>query len=153
MNGEVKPKIAPDMNRTRLLREMISRRLLVLLISIPFVEVAVTIFLTSAIGAGLTFSLFAIPTIIGLIIQWFRWKKIRLYWIEIKSLLEANARNENSEMIHNVRLNRNAMVLINFWLSVVLLLIPGFVTDIYAFYLIFSSNKNLELAISNQEPN
>lgn len=46
--------------------------LIIALVVMSFLEVAITVLLTKYFGALLTYSLFAIPTIIGLFIQWRR---------------------------------------------------------------------------------
>jgi UPF0716 family protein affecting phage T7 exclusion len=111
-------------------------KIAIILISVPFLEVGLTVLLTKTLGATLTYSLFAIPTAIGLIIQWFRWKRIKPVFYELLKKSEVYAENKNFFAIPAI--HRQMQEVASFWVSVLLLLIPGFVTDVIAFYLIFS---------------
>ena len=111
-------------------------KIAVILICVPFLEVGLTVLLTKTIGAALTYSLFAIPTAVGLIIQWFRWKRIKPVFYGLLKKSEAHADNKNFFAIPAI--NKQMQEVLSFWTSVLLLLIPGFVTDVVAFYLMFS---------------
>src|SRR5256885_216756 len=56
-------------------------KILIPIIGIPALDVGATVLLTKYIGAFNTYTLYAIPFIAGLLLQWYRWKKhIRALW-------------------------------------------------------------------------
>ena len=117
---------------------MKNRLLIVLLIALPFVEVAATVYLTSWLGAIVTYSLFAIPTVAGLFIQWRRWPRMRSQFNEVLAEVKATGETKPSdprEKWGSEATYRDWTEVLAFWVATVLLFIPGFVTDAVAFAL------------------
>jgi UPF0716 family protein affecting phage T7 exclusion len=113
-----------------------------LLIVLSFTEVAVTVLFSKWLGAALTYSLFAIPTAIGLFLHWHRWKQIRADWDVMQAILK-NAKETGKKMSMTddpetyTEFVRRMQRIQWFSLSLILLLVPGFVTDVLAFCVFF----------------
>jgi UPF0716 family protein affecting phage T7 exclusion len=113
------------------------------LILIPFVEVGTTIFLTKTLGAVVTYSLFAASNIVGLIILWFDWKRVKPY-CEMMAAINKLDKEEKARRTAEPEFAKQMMEVVKFCSSVVLLLIPGFVTDSIAFYLMYQFARNAD---------
>ncbi len=106
-----------------------------LLIGLSFAEVAVTILFTKWLGAALTYSLFAVPTAIGLFLHWRRWQKVRVDWEVMQAILKDAKKKITDDA--NAEFGKRMKRLQWFWISVALLLVPGFVSDVIAFGIFF----------------
>ncbi|MGI0489176.1 FxsA family protein [Pantanalinema rosaneae CENA516] len=111
---------------------------------IPFVEVGTTILLTKVVGAVVTYSLFAVSNILGLIILWFHWKKVKPFLDQMKIIVELNE-EEKTRRYADPNFQKQMIDLYQFFASVILLLIPGFITDLVAFYLIYLLTRNTNI--------
>lgn len=118
-------------------------RVALILIALSFSEVAVTILMTKYLGAALTYSLFAVPTGVGLVIQWFRWQGVKNDWAEVMAIHERHKHLESEKEIRALTgtpgYTEKLIAYSYFWVSLILLLVPGFVTDIIAFSLMLPS--------------
>jgi UPF0716 family protein affecting phage T7 exclusion len=110
-------------------------RLIIGLVCIAFVEVAVTILLTKYFGAAPTYFLFAIPTIIGLFIQWRRKPIMEAAWAKVeKGLRSGDIYDQKLRMTRPSYVEPQAE-LYTYWVTIFLLAIPGPLTAAVAFSL------------------
>src|SRR5690348_8577352 len=105
---------------------------------LPFAEVGLTVLLTRRFGAVITFALFAGPAVIGLIIQRNRYKAISALQEEWSAKYKGLDDEERKTQIQDSLAMYNLSMIMNYWLAVVLLLVPGLISHALAFYLIFS---------------
>lgn len=101
------------------------------LIATAFGEIALNVHLTRWLGPLVTYALFAIPTAIGLVLQLRRWPAIITMWWEISVLYPTRRR----KLLPRGVMERYSYISF-YYLSIVLLLIPGFLTDVVAFYFV-----------------
>jgi len=102
-----------------------------LLVSVPFAEVAFNIFAVKALGPALTYSLFAIPTLAGLAFHWRVWQQhVKPIYAEMKAV-----RISSKDFIKDEVYLQMFWAVTTFQISLLLVLIPGFLTDIAAFFL------------------
>lgn len=116
--------------------------LLALLVSIPFVEVAVTVLLTAHLGAARTYGLFAIPTVIGLLFQWRAWAKLKAREAACPNPSKKHRHFSGKRLTFEVQRDPDFPAWLGlqfdtflFWVGTTLLLIPGVVTDLLGFAL------------------
>lgn len=110
-------------------------RLLALLIMLSLVDFGTTILCIRWLGSSLTYTLFAMPMLGGLFIQWRRWKVMQAKSERQKSLTtEARGQSFAEEMTEGL----------SWMLVTALLLIPGLVTAGIAFALMGPFHKFLE---------
>jgi UPF0716 family protein affecting phage T7 exclusion len=109
------------------------------LLLISLIEVGITIALAKTLGAVTTFSLFAASNIIGLVILWFRWQAFSPHWSEYwlrmiaaqqLSEVEKSGQAAEPESKHDLEVVSVSLTLL---FSLILLLIPGLITDLIAF--------------------
>lgn len=113
-------------------------RLLVQLAVIAVVEVATVSLLVWSLGALPAFIFYAIPTAIGFAIQLYRRKSMLTAWHEMSEALESEgARNFTRASPTSIAATMEHYL---YWLATFLLLIPGPVTSIAAFYYMLPSN-------------
>lgn len=115
-------------------------RLLVQLAAIAVVEVASIALLASYLGALPTFLIYAIPTFIGFVIQLHRRQSMLAAWREMKIDEDVDRKHEGKLVINTPAKMAAGVEHYTYWLSTVLLLIPGPITSIAAFYYLLPSN-------------
>ncbi|HZT40713.1 MAG TPA: FxsA family protein [Chthonomonadaceae bacterium] len=115
-----------------------NRWLTVLIIAFPFAEIGVTVLLTRWLGAGVAFSLYAIPAILGLLIQWRRAKTIRSIWGKVS---QRDREAPNGPPWADPALKEEWDELICYYITFVFLLIPGLISHILAFLLIITPTR------------
>jgi UPF0716 family protein affecting phage T7 exclusion len=115
------------------------------LIPIPFIEVATTVFLTKTFGAAITYSLFAVSNVIGLVILWFQWKTVKPYWDTMLSMNQLDE-EEKARFSNDPEFHTKVAKFVQFIMSVVLLVIPGFVTDLISYYLMYAVSRSTDNA-------
>lgn len=110
----------------------------------PFAEVALTIFLTKQLGAGPTLLLFIVPAIIGLIIQYRHFQHIKSVWKRVDEKIEERRRREKKEKspMQDKRPTdpdeqAGCTEIVIYWLTIFLLLVPGLLSHLLAFYLMW----------------
>jgi UPF0716 family protein affecting phage T7 exclusion len=109
-------------------------RWIVALVCLSFVEVAVTVLLTKYLGALLTYSLFAIPTTVGLFIQWRRKDVMREAWaMTAQAFRENKHKSEILRIMSRPEYAAAQAEVHTYWASVLLLAIPGPLTAAIAF--------------------
>lgn len=118
--------------------------LLVVLLGIPLIEIAATILLTKYLGALPTYVLFAALSLGGLWLQWRRWPQIKGLLKQSADGLDVYRDDEHKLRRHEVFDPFAQWVL--FWVVCLLLLFPGFVTDVLAFALMLPPVKRRALA-------
>lgn len=123
------------------------RRLLLpaILVAIPFIEVAVTVLMTEHLGPARTYGLFAVPTAIGLFLQWLAWSRLKVReaacpdpWKKYRHFSgkrRSLALQNDPDYPAWLALHLEKLL---FWVSTVLLLIPGVITDLLGFALMLS---------------
>lgn len=110
-------------------------RLIIGLVCIAFVEVAVTVLLTKYFGALSTYSLFAIPTIVGLFIQRRRKPITQAAWAKMEQGFQNRDKMEQKLLMTRPSYIEPQAELYTYWDSVFLLAIPGPLTAAVAFSL------------------
>lgn len=116
------------------------------LLALPFVEIAVTVLLTRWLGAIWTFALFAVPALIGLSVQWLRYPEIKRIWNESGARLKELGSESKDVLTHDDLFQQQFSEVIFYWIATVLLLIPGLVTHLIAFALIWAPTKRWIMA-------
>src|ERR1051325_2824035 len=118
-------------------------RLLTIIVLLSFAEVATTAYLASHFGVALTFSVFAVPTVIGLAIQATRWHAMTAAWATMNACLAKAARTRNRRKrlaMPGEFLSAQSEVML-YWGTMVLLLIPGPITALVAYLLIMRRTR------------
>ncbi len=115
--------------------------LLIALVLMSFLEVAITVLLTRYFGALQTYSLFAIPTLIGLFIQWRRKPIMKAAWDKMDYGVRKGDTYEQ-----RMRGTRPSAIMpfvevFTYWVSVLLLAIPGPLTALIGFCLMLPCVK------------
>lgn len=107
-------------------------------IALSLADFGTTILCTRWLGATLTYSLFAVPMLLGLYIQWRRWKVVRKHMdAEIESMKAARASGQKAPAPAP-----HMFVEVLYWEAVtVLLLVPGLITAGLAFVLMLPSSR------------
>lgn len=118
-------------------------KVIIALAIISLCEVGLTVFLAHRFGAKLTYSAFLITTFIGLVIDWSRWPKFKKNLKIFKSYIK-NASTSKEEFYKNIPLEYfNSMVEVcSYIISLILFLIPGFITDGLGFMLLLPYTRN-----------
>jgi UPF0716 family protein affecting phage T7 exclusion len=116
---------------------------MVLLFILPFAEVGLTVLLTRRFGAAITFALFAVPAVIGLIIQRTRYKTIIDLHKKLAEKSKGLSPEEQKTQWQDYSVMYDFSLIMNYWLAVVLLLVPGLISHAVAFYLILSGKPFL----------
>lgn len=106
---------------------------------ISLVEVAATVMLAKSIGALQTYSLFAIPTLFGLLIQWRRRHLMQEAWGEVKENFDMGDTYECRMLRTRPSFIADLYEIFSYWMSIALLLIPGPLTALAGFSLLFPS--------------
>lgn len=102
------------------------------LLILPFAEVGVTVALTRWLGATVAYALYAVPAVFGLLIQWRRYLLVKETWQE----MEIEVREKRKESFSDPAWLRKSWGIQVFWLTVLLLLVPGVLSHLAAFYLL-----------------
>lgn len=100
----------------------------------PFAEVAVTVLLTRWLGATPTFALYVISAGIGLLVQCLRYRRLGREWdVTFGTKLEPIS-EEAIPSASEIARQRGISAFAMFWVTSALLLIPGVLSHLAAFY-------------------
>ena len=95
----------------------------------------VTVLLTKYFGALLTFSLYAIPTSIGLFIQWRRKHLMKLACAKLSVAHQGKGKYQSAKILSRPAFAAAQTEIYTYWVSIILLAIPGPITASAAFIL------------------
>ena len=109
--------------------------LIIALVCIAFIEVAVTVLLTKYFGALPTYSLFAVPTTVGLFIQWRRKPIMQAAWVKVEQGFPNRDKYKQKLLMTRPSYIEPCAELYTYWVTVFLLAIPGPLTATVAFSL------------------
>lgn len=113
--------------------------IIAMIVILSLADFGTTILCTRWMGSALTYTLFAVPMLIGLLIQWRRWQVMKAAEAQRKNLSD----EERWQVMPKMMTEMAAWSIIS-----VLLLIPGLVTAGIAFGLMFTPiHKILEQCI------
>lgn len=113
-------------------------------VGLSFAEVGLIIFGAMKLGPILTFSLFAAQTLIGLLIQLFRWQQLKPLWIE-HAKLAAIMKPMKPERVKNSPELRHLSgimdVFMEYWVVSFLFIVPGFLCHLWAVLFIIPGTR------------
>src|SRR4028118_485193 len=105
------------------------------LVSLSAIEMAVTVLLTKYFGALLTFSLYAIPTVVGLFIQWRCRHILKAACAKLNVAHKSRDHYQTAKIMSRPAFAAAQTEVYNYWISVLLLAIPDPITATAAFIL------------------
>ena len=114
-----------------------------LLVFISIGEVGLTVFLTHKFGAKLTYSAFLITTLTGLIIDWVRLPKFKVN-LKIFKKYTVDSSASKKEFYDNIphEYFYSMIEVFSYVLSIILFLVPGFITDALGFLVLTPFIRN-----------
>lgn len=113
------------------------------LILVSFCEVGVTVLFTRYLGALLTYSLFAIPTTVGLFIQWQRKLIAAAAWRKVGQEFQKGNTYEARMLRTRPHFVSTSVEVASYWIATFLFFIPGPLTVLIAFSLTLPIVRNL----------
>ena len=97
----------------------------------PFAEFGATVLLTRWLGAPTAFAFYAVPAAVGLLVQRHRFGWVKAFWRELDSSSKKSKKRTWTDT------ESSKLWAIQFyWLTVILLLVPGVLSHIVAIYLL-----------------
>lgn len=111
---------------------------------------AVTILLTKYLGALVTFSLYAVPTAIGLFIQWRRKQVLKPACAKLMIVGKGKDHYQRARIMSRPAFAAAQTEIYAYWVSVILLAIPSPITAVAAFILMLPAVREA-ITLSTQQ--
>ena len=87
-------------------------------------------------GATVAYSLYALPAVLGLVVQWRRYPEMRSLWHELSDKQTGLSADEAKALYSQRAVLLDAVELEMYWVAVVLLLVPGVISHVIALVLV-----------------